>query len=360
MKKNICVFIESLLSGGAEKQAVLLTKALNSDNNVWLVIWKGHLFEQKFIDLIKENNLKTVFFKGNLLIRFIKLVIFLKKKKIKLIFAFLASNNFYGSIAGKLTGVNFIIGGIRNAEIPHFKFIIQRFLHNYLLDYTIFNNYSGKDNLINKGFKSNSCYVIPNCFELNTLLLKRIQPDIVKIVSLARFVEQKDYPTALKAIEYLKKELNKDKNFLFKYQIIGYGVLENEIRAKIKELKLEDSIEIIINPPNISDFLKGADIFLTTSLFEGTSNSIMEAMSYSLPVVATDAGDNIQLIENNMSGSICEIGNYRQIAVCLFELITDHSKRVNYGERAYFKLKNEFSMEKFKERYNEFIEKIEK
>jgi glycosyltransferase involved in cell wall biosynthesis len=106
--------------------------------------------------------------------------------------------------------------------------------------------------------------------------------------------------------------------------------------------------------------LKGADIFLTTSLFEGTSNSIMEAMSYSLPVVATDAGDNIQLIENNMSGSICEIGNYRQIAVCLFELITDHSKRVNYGERAYFKLKNEFSMEKFKERYNEFIEKIEK
>ena len=57
MKKNICVFIESLLSGGAEKQAVLLTKALKADYNVWLIIWKGHLFEQKFIDYIEKNNL---------------------------------------------------------------------------------------------------------------------------------------------------------------------------------------------------------------------------------------------------------------------------------------------------------------
>ena len=360
MKKNICVFIESLLSGGAEKQAVLLTKSLQSDYNVWLVIWKGHLFEQKFINYIENNNSKAIFLNGNLFVRFIKLIIFLKKNNINIIFAFLASNNLYGSIAGKLCRVEYIIGGIRNAEIPHLKFIIQRFIHNHILDYTIFNNSSGKENLIKKGFKSNNSYVIPNCFELNTELLKREITNKVKIISLARFVPQKDYTTALKAIEYLKKDLIKDKPILFKYQIIGYGALEDEIRSKITELQLEEWIEIILNPPNIPDFLEEADIFLSTSLFEGTSNSIMEAMSYSLPIVATDAGDNKQLIENNKSGFICEIGNYKQIAECIFELIIDHSKRIFFGERGYDKLKNEFSMEKFKEKYCDFIKKIEK
>ena len=63
--KNICVFTNTLLKGGAEKQAILLAKALRSNHNVWLVVYYGELADQKYIDLIQENKLSTVYLKGN-------------------------------------------------------------------------------------------------------------------------------------------------------------------------------------------------------------------------------------------------------------------------------------------------------
>lgn len=57
--------------------------------------------------------------------------------------------------------------------------------------------------------------------------------------------------------------------------------------------------------------LDKADIYLSTSLFEGTSNSIMEAMNADLPIVATNVGDNGLLVKNEINGFLCgkETGN---------------------------------------------------
>ena len=70
----------------------------------------------------------------------------------------------------------------------------------------------------------------------------------------------------------------------------------------ISLLDLEKEVTILINPPNIHDILKSCDIYLSTSLFEGLSNSIMEAMSTGLPVIATDVGDNRYLLRMDTTG----------------------------------------------------------
>jgi len=357
--KNICIFIPTLKSGGAEKQAVLLSKVLQEDFNTYLVIWNGHLTEPKFTDYIEKFQIQTIYLSDSLLSRLLKLIRLLSKNKINIIFGYLASNNFYGSVAGKISGVDYIIGGIRNAEIPRFKLILQRFLHNNILDYTIFNNYSGRTNLVGYGFNADTCEVIPNCFDLEILPFIRPPSSVITIVSLARFVEQKDYSTAIKSIAYLAEKMKANQTISLTYQIIGYGVLEGEIRKLIADYQIEDITEIIINPSNIPDLLKNADIFLTTSLFEGTSNSVMEAMSFCLPVVSTDAGDNNKLIEENVSGYICDIGDFQTIGDRLFTLLTDYKKRIDFGNAAYYILKNDYSMEKFKTKYVEFINKIQ-
>jgi len=357
---SIVIFIPTLMSGGAEKQAVLLTKLLKDDYKVLLVIWNGNLYEQKFLDYIKSNAINTYFLKGNLFFRSLILYRILKIQKVRYLFNYLASNNFYGSIFGKLAGVKHIIGGIRNSEIPRVKFFLQRFLHNYFLDYTIFNNYLGMESLTSQGFARRKSVVIPNCFELFVEPIVRKENEIVKIVSLARFVPQKDYLTALKAINHLKDVIYDGKDIKFKYIIIGYGVLEMEIRGYIKAFQLENKVEIIINPANVMDYLESSDIFLTTSLFEGTSNSVMEAMSYSLPVVTTDAGDNKLLIEHDKNGFVTPLKDYKAIAVYLSKLIHDYDLRIKFGELSYLKLKNEYSTEIFKNRYIEFMKKIEK
>lgn len=355
---SVCVFIPSLQSGGAEKQAMLLAKALNDECNTYLVIWRGQLVEPKFAQYIEKNGINAVYLGGNVVVRLFRFVKFLRSHSVKFLFAFLASTNFYGALAGKLGGVKYIIGGIRNSEIPRFKFLLQRFLHNHLLSYTIFNNYSGKDNLVKQGFKGSTCYVIPNCFELDNPSITRPTGNSQVIVSLARFVEQKDYPTAIRAIDYLVRDLIKDRSIRFEYRIIGYGVLEEQIRALVQEYGMESYIRIIINPPDIPAHLREADIFLTTSLFEGTSNSMMEAMSYSLPIVATDAGDNNRLIENGTTGFLCNIGDYRQIANRIYELLTNSEQRVAFGHAGYQKLEREYTMERFREHYQIFMNQL--
>jgi len=356
--KNICVFIETLLSGGAEKQAILLAKALKDDHNIFLVVWKGHYTEAKLIKVAENNRIKVIILKGNIFVRFSKLVSFLRKEKINIIFSFLASNNFYGSIAGKLSKVDFIIGGIRNAEIPYFKFIIQRFLHNHVMNFTIFNNYSGKDNLIAKGFKKGTCVVIPNCFELDIPLQVKEDKKTINIISLARFVAQKDYPTAIRSINYLANELLIGSDLAVHYFIVGYGVLEEKIRSMIKEYNLENIITVVINPKNIPEYLTNADIYLSTSLFEGTSNSLLEAMSFSIPIVATNGGDNALLVDDGKSGYICTIGDHKQIAEKMFTLVTNADKRKKFSIASYNKLKSNYTMKIFKDNYLEFIKSL--
>ena len=78
--------------------------------------------------------------------------------------------------------------------------------------------------------------------------------------------------------------------------------MENEIRLLVRQLKLNTEVENLINPPNIPDILNACDIYLSTSLYEGLSNSIMESMVAGLPVVATNVGDNQYLIKDDYNG----------------------------------------------------------
>lgn len=354
---RIVVFIPTLTSGGAEKQAMILTNILQTKYTTFLVVWDEKQIESKFKQYIDHNNIQLYSLKGSIFVRFFKLVLFLKENKINIVFNYLASSNFLGAFAGKFAGVSYIIGGIRNAEISSIKLFIQKYIHNYILNFTVFNNFTGCKNLIEKGFASSKCVVIPNCFEHeNEHSLRPLNSPVI-IVTLARFVPQKDYFTALKTIQYLIINYGFSQSDI-KYRIIGYGTLEEQISNWIKELDLQDYVEVFINPNNAMDLLKESDIFFMTSLFEGTSNSIMEAMSFSLPVVATHAGDNSYLVEENINGFLSSIKDFKVLASNLSKLILDHGLRISLGKNGYQKLYREYSANTFRERYFGFIGKM--
>ena len=167
-------------------------------------------------------------------------------------------------------------------------------------DASIFNNFSAKEKFVKRGFNSNKIFVIHNAIE-NTQtanFIKDIRSDI-RIVTVARFVEQKDFRTALYSFKSL---IDRNKNKVFNYYIIGYGPLEKEIRSLAENLNIMDRVKIFINPSNIPDILKNCDIYLSTSLFEGLSNSLLEALVTGLPIVATDVGDNKYLVKDGFNG----------------------------------------------------------
>lgn len=77
-----------------------------------------------------------------------------------------------------------------------------------------------------------------------------------------------------------------------------------------------------------------ADIFVHPSIFESFGISILEAMSYHLPIIATPVGGITDLVENNVNGILVEPGNRKQLFESILFLI-DHPKHlVQMGDQS--------------------------
>lgn len=350
---KIAIFVKNLTSGGAEKQSVLLAKALSDCYETHYIIFNGEKVHQKYMDMLKEDSkIHIHYFKGGHGARYNEFVKYLEHNNIKAIFSYLTAANFYACMAGKKVKAK-VFTGLRNAELPVLKCIADRMLTNIFAEMAISNSYSGKVNFVMKGFNERKIIVIPNCFENIKPYTEKTANETLHIITVGRFVPQKDYETAIHAIAELKKKCN---NIAF--DIVGYGEQENQIREWVKTYKIDDITSIYINPSNIAELLDNADIYLSTSLFEGTSNSIMEAMNADLPIVATNVGDNGKLVRSEGNGYLCEKKDYSDIADKLEILANDNNLRKKMGKESKVLLKAEYSVDKFRQSYKNLLESV--
>ena len=201
----------------------------------------------------------------------------------------------------------------------------------------------------NFSYKRVNHKIVPNCFIIENKPIKRASQKVLKILSVGRFHYAKDYRTSLEAVKIVSQKVH-----LF-YKIVGWGELEQDIRQWIANLDMKEIIEIVINPHDLAFYYEEADVFLQTSIFEGLSNTIMEAMSFTLPVVTTDVGDNNRLVIHGETGYLCGAGNVEQIAEQLERLSQDSERRVSMGLKGYDHLKLNYSMSIFQQQYFDFI-----
>lgn len=351
--KNIVVFVNNLLMGGAERQACLLAKILHGRYNVWLVSYYGEEFHDSLIRTLEESGIRLQLLKGTHIKKVIILYSLFRRESIDIVFSYLLTTNMVGGIIGKLAGVKLCVGGIRSSVLSTQKFILQRFIHNHINDLTVFNNQKAAADFEKKGFRGEKIKYIPNGIKINEKEIKRNKKDIIEIITVCRYEPIKDIITAIKAVRHLYE---KERNIT--YKIIGYGLLKSELQTFIYSLGADDYIKLIERPSNLDEFYKKADIYLQTSLVEGLSNTIMEAMNYSLPVVATNVGDNALLIEEGESGYLCAIGDHITMAERLFELSTNYVKRIQFGEKSLSSLRDRFSIKYFQISYYRLVDGI--
>ena len=353
MNKNIAILIPTINAGGAEKQASLLASLLSVKYKVYVILYSGEAKTNiANVKRLEESDIKVFKLIGSTFSKINELKTILKENKIEILFNYLTKPNFIGAIAAKKVGVSRIYNGIRNSRIDWWKLVLERFAHNHYATSTIYNCYSGEEYFSGKGLVKEKAIVIPNCFPDIAEPIIREDNDMKHIVTVGRFVPQKDYKTIIRTIVELKN-IRQD----FVMDIIGYGEEEQNIRSWIKEYGVEGYINIFIRPNNVQDIVRDADIYLSTSLFEGTSNSIMEALNWSLPVVATNVGDNNHLIIDGVNGTLHSIGDAKGMAESISRLLNDSELRKEYGLASNKNLRENYSMEIFEKRYLDLIEK---
>lgn len=344
--RNIAVFVKNLTSGGAEKQSVLLAKAMSGTYRVHYIIFNAKQVHKKYLDMLQgDKRISVRAFSGSLLSRYNSFINYLKENHISDVFSYLTAANLLAAMAGRQLGIR-IYTGLRNSQLPLAKRIIDRILTNHMAALSIVNCFSGKENFIKQGFCKEKIAVIPNCFENITHNVSKPEISTVQIITVGRFVQQKDYRTAIRAVANLYIIARN-----ITYHIVGYGQLESEIRKWVVEYGIENITQIHINPDNIPQLLENSDIYLSTSLFEGTSNSLLEAMNADLPIVATNVGDNAMLITDNMNGFLCDIKDPAKLAENLERLVRSQSLRLKMGKAGKKKLEDDYSMEKLRDNY---------
>lgn len=346
---SISILIPTLKKGGAEKQAALLAKVIHdSGHSVVLIVVNGAAgFEPELVALcgLPDSDIVCLPARGKK--RALRRV--LRERKVDTMFCYLTWPDFWGPIVGRMAGVKRIYQGLRNASLPAYKMLLEA-AGNVLSTGAIVNNHAGVPVFRRRGIRRMT--VIPNCYP-SPRPAREAHEDAgeVRIITVGRFVEQKDYPTAIAAVANAMAA-NSD----LRFTIIGHGELETIVRSLVQQHGIADRTEILINPPGIVDRVAQADIYLSTSLFEGTSNSIMEALDVSLPVVATRVGDNDRLIDDGVSGFLTRCGDTEAIATALLRLAGNPALRLEMGAAGHRLLIDRYGMEAFSRSYLNIIE----
>lgn len=346
--KNISILVSTIDSGGAEKQAVLLATQLSKRANVNLIVLYGDYPEYKRnVDLLSESTVHVYKLSGNMFskVRHIKQII--KCSQTNVLLNYLTMPDFVGSLVGRFSGIR-VYNGIRNSRLPKGKILLERIAHN-LATGTIFNCYSGAEYFEAMGFCKSKTIVIPNCFPDISDPVTRDDRLQKTIITVGRFDPQKDYESLIRSVSKLQRDD-------FRLCIVGYGMLEERIREWVSLYGIHDKTDIHIKPNNVSELEQNADIYLSTSLFEGTSNSIMEALNWSLPVVATKVGDNDHLVIDGENGYLHPVGDVNGLSTSLNKLLDSVSLRNQMGVKSNQILRENYSMEIFEKRYLDLIE----
>ena len=349
LMNNIAILVSTIDSGGAEKQAVLLAVQLSQSARVdFVVLYCDHSEYKRNVDMLSDSKVVVHKLTGNMLGKMAALRHILNDSQSEVLLNYLTMPDIVGSLVGKSLGIK-VYNGIRNSRLPKLKMLAERFAHNHLATGTIYNCYCGADYFGNLGFKKTKNIVIPNCFPDIEQPMEREARPVKTIITVGRFDPQKDYETLIKSVSLIGRTD-------FRLCIVGFGALEEQIRNWVKQYGIEDITEIHIKPDNVSELEQNADIYLSASLFEGTSNSIMEALNWSLPVVATNVGDNDRLVIDGVNGFLHHVADAEALAASMAKLLDSVELRNMMGRKSNQLLHDNYSIEIFKNRYLRLLE----
>ncbi len=110
---------------------------------------------------------------------------------------------------------------------------------------------------------------------------------------------------------------------------------------------------------DVSEILKVLDVFVQTSLWEGLSLSIMEAMAAGKPVVATNIKGNNELVLDGVSGYLVQPNNPEELANRIVTILNNKKLAKEMGKRGSERIKKEFNIstnvKKIERIYNELL-----
>jgi len=116
--------------------------------------------------------------------------------------------------------------------------------------------------------------------------------------------------------------------------IVGTGPEEKPIREAVASLGLKESVTLAGLQQDLLPYYRAADVFILPSIAEGLSNSMLEAMSTGMAIMASRVGGAREAVKEGENGCLFDPFNRVEIKACLRSHLADKSLAVKMGERS--------------------------
>jgi glycosyltransferase involved in cell wall biosynthesis len=329
-KPRVAMLITGLGCGGAEAQVVRLSVTLKRRG--WDVRIMSMLSpEAPWPELenagITVTSLKMKRGKFDPL-ALIRAVVVLRRWKPDILTCFLFHANILGRIAGRIARIPVVISSIRNEwEDTRLRHLLLRW-SNLLSDVTTANSKLAATTLLRLKVVSTSRLevvpngIVPGAFEVGAGVraeMRRalgVEDHEFLWAAVGRLEEQKDYPTLLRALSLLAQDGTSQR-----VVIVGEGSLEVQLKELVTRSGLADRVQFLGLRRDIPSILAAADALVLSSAWEGSPNSVLEALDAGKPVVSTGVGGVAELVQDGESGFIVPPKNPEQLAAAMAKLM---------------------------------------
>jgi len=134
--------------------------------------------------------------------------------------------------------------------------------------------------------------------------------------------------------------------------------MRSSIERLCSELKISDKVHLLGERHDIPQVLKACDVFTLTSIAEGISNTILEAMASALPVVATRVGGNPELVEHGISGYLVSARDVAALTAAYESYLNDPKLKDEHGRSARARTERKFSLERMASQYAQLYHEL--
>lgn len=148
---------------------------------------------------------------------------------------------------------------------------------------------------------------------------------IPKMIMTARFDNQKNHKLLIEALSEIK-------DLEFECILLGEGPLLQDTITLSKKLDVFNKVKFVGFQRNVGEYLNSADFFVLTTNYEGLPISIIEAMKYSLPIIANDVGGICEQVKENYNGFL--VNNKEELVIALKKCLAEDYKKNKMGEKS--------------------------
>ena len=170
-------------------------------------------------------------------------------------------------------------------------------------------------------------------------------PGCMLVGHLSNFRQVKRVPDVVRSFHAIQKKVPSH------LLLIGDGTEIESARHLVLELGISRHVTFLGPIPQVAEILAQLDLFLLPSESESFGLAALEAMACGVPVVSTRTGGIPEVVEHNVTGILCEVGDYTAMASAAISLLEDRARHAAMAAAARRRASESFPQDRIVTQY---------